>query len=298
MAAVVGLVGLALVLSALRHDKKVALANKETMVVAGPLVNELLRKGDGQLLPVDSEHSAIFQCLAGESESSVEEVVLTASGGPFHDRPRDTFESITVTEALDHPNWSMGPKITIDSATMMNKGLEVIEARWLFGLPPERIEVVIHRQSVVHSLVEFVDGSVLAQIGFPTMELPILYALTYPERVEDAALQTYDPVESSPLTFEDVDREGFPLFGLGVEAGRSGGTAPAVFNAANEVAVEAFLDGGIGFPEMAEVVEGTLETLAPVPIESIDGVREADARARDVAGDRVRALIASRQPNA
>ncbi len=296
--ALVGAAGLEPSLRALERGKRLALANKESLVAGGPLVARAEREGGGELVPIDSEHSAILQCLEGCRRDRVRRIVLTASGGPFRGWSRERLAEVEPADALDHPTWSMGSKITVDSATLANKALEVIEAHFLYGLGYDHIDVVVHPQSIVHSFVEFVDGSVLAQIGFPTMELPILYALSYPERVEDPALQTYDPVKSSPLTFEEVDRKGFPLFGLGIAAGRSGGTAPAVFNAANEVAVDAFLDGGVRFPEMADVVEGTLETVPPVPIESIDDVLEADARAREAAAARVRALTASRQTDA
>lgn len=277
--AVVGFAGLAPVLAALRSDKTVALANKETLVVAGPLVKRALDEGAGTLLPVDSEHSAIFQCLAGESEESLEQVVLTASGGPFRTRPADTFDSITVEEALDHPNWSMGPKITIDSATMMNKGLEVIEARWLFDLAPDQIEVLVHPQSIVHSMVSFGDGAVKAQLGVPDMKVPIQYALSYParwpaphERLNWAALGRLD--------FEAPDTDKFPCLQHAYTALERGGTAPAVLNAANEAAVEGFLREQFPFPEIPRLVGEVLAALPIVSDPSLDELYAADARAR------------------
>jgi 1-deoxy-D-xylulose-5-phosphate reductoisomerase len=284
--ALVGAAGLLPTLAALRAGKRVALANKETLVAGGPLVLAAAREGGGELVPVDSEHSALLQCMEGASPSAIARVVLTASGGPFRGWNLARLADVRPEDALRHPTWDMGAKITIDSATLANKALEVIEAHFLYGLPYERIGVVVHPQSIVHSFVEFNDGSVLAQMGNPTMELPILYALSYPDRVDDASLRTYDPVTSSPLTFEEVDHVAFPLFGVGVAAGRAGGVAPAVFNAGNEIAVQAFLHEGIRLTEMAAVVE---ETLARVegPIGTIDDVIEADGEARAVAREAV-----------
>ncbi|HEX6370801.1 MAG TPA: 1-deoxy-D-xylulose-5-phosphate reductoisomerase, partial [Longimicrobium sp.] len=237
--ALVGAAGLEPTLAALQAGKRVALANKESLVCGGPLVMEAARRGGGELLPVDSEHSAILQCLAGSRPADVRRLVLTASGGPFRQMPPELLESVTPADALRHPTWAMGSKVTIDSATLANKALEVIEAHFLFGVPYERIEAVVHPQSIIHSMVEMVDGSVLAQMGFPTMELPVLYALSYPERLP-YAFRRFDPVAAGALTFEAVRTDRFPAFALGVEAGRAGGTAPAVFNAANEVAVAEF----------------------------------------------------------
>ena len=282
--ALVGAAGLEPTLRSLQAGKRLALANKESLVAGGPLVHEAARAGGGELIPVDSEHSAILQCIRGCGENEVGRIVLTASGGPFRGWSRNALESVGPEDALDHPTWSMGAKISVDSATLANKALEVIEAHFLYDLGYEDIDVVVHPQSIIHSFVEFVDGSVLAQMGFPTMELPILYALTHPTRVSDRALRTFDPVTSSPLTFEAVDDEAFPLFGLGVAAGRTGGTAPAVFNAANEVAVEAFLDERLGMLEMADVVSGTLTDVKSRTIEDIDDVLEADREAREIAG--------------
>jgi len=279
----VGFAGLEPSLRALEAGKRLALANKESLVAGGELVGRALAAGGGELVPIDSEHSAILQCLAGQPRSAVAKIVLTASGGPFRGWSPDRLALARPSDALRHPTWDMGAKVTVDSATLANKALEVIEAHFLYGLPYGNIEAVVHPQSIVHSLVEFVDGSVVAQLGFPTMELPILYALTYPERVADAELRTFDVVRSSPLTFERIDLEAFPLFGIGCEAGRRGGIAPAVFNAANEVAVAAFLAEEIPFPAIGAVVE---ETLSRVPARSLDGldaVLEADREARGVA---------------
>lgn len=281
--ALVGATGLEPTLRALEAGKRVALANKESLVAGGPLVLEAARRGGGELVPVDSEHSAILQCLEGCDRRAVARLVLTASGGPFRGWKAGAIRDAGPEDALRHPTWSMGAKITVDSATLANKALEVIEAHFLYGIPYDRIDVVVHPQSVVHSFVEFVDGSVLAQVGFPTMELPILYALTYPDRVADRALRTFDPVRSSPLTFEEVDHPNFPLFGLGVDAGRRGGRAPAVFNAANEIAVTGFLEGRIGLPGMTEVVRSTLELAGEGEVITVDDVLTADREARAAA---------------
>ena len=278
--AVVGSAGLDATLAALGAGKRVALANKETLVMGGELVARAARAGGGELVPVDSEHSAILQCLAGRSGGDVRRLVITASGGPFRDWSRERIERATVDDALQHPTWRMGRKITIDSATLANKALEVIEAHYLFGVPYERIEVVVHPQSVVHSFVEFVDGSVIAQMGVPSMELPVLYALTHPERVHDAGVPPYDPTELSPLTFERVRWEDFPALQLGVEAGRRGGAQPAVYNAANEQAVASFLDGRIPFGGISRAIAGALEALRGAPGDTLDALRAADQAAR------------------
>lgn len=277
--AVVGFAGLAPVLAALRKDKQVALANKETLVVAGPLVQQALDEGSGALLPVDSEHSAIFQCLTGESSENVEQVVLTASGGPFRNRPADTFDSITVEEALDHPNWSMGAKITIDSATMMNKGLEVIEARWLFDLEPEQIEVLVHPQSIVHSMVSFDDGAVKAQLGVPDMKVPIQYALSYPSRWP-APHERLDWSTLGRLDFAPPDPEKFPCLRHAYEALERGGTAPAILNAANEAAVDGFLGERLAFSDIPHLVGDALASTPIVSEPTLEDLYEADARAR------------------
>ncbi|HEX8725331.1 MAG TPA: 1-deoxy-D-xylulose-5-phosphate reductoisomerase [Gemmatimonadaceae bacterium] len=278
--AVVGSVGLDATLAALERGKRVALANKETLVMGGHLVAAAERRGGGTVVPVDSEHSAVLQCIAGRPEVEVRRVILTASGGPFREWSRERLERATLDDALQHPTWRMGRKITVDSATLANKALEVIEAHYLFGLPYERIDVVVHPQSIVHSLVEFVDGSVLAQMGVPSMELPILYALTHPERLEDAGVPAFDPVRASPLTFEPVRLDAFPALRLGMEAGRTGGAAPAVFNAANEQAVAIFLEGRIGFTDIAVGIAGALETLGGMPGDTRAALEAADAAAR------------------
>lgn len=285
--ALVGSAGLEPTLRALRAGKRVALANKESLVAGGDLVMNAAREGGGELIPVDSEHSAILQCLEGYHLSSVERIVLTASGGPFRGLDREALERVRPEEALEHPTWSMGAKITVDSATLANKALEVIEAHFLYDISYDRLDAVIHPQSIIHSFVEFVDGSVLAQVGFPTMELPLLYALSYPERVADAALRTFDPVRASPLTFEEIDHGAFPLFGLGVDAGRAGGRAPAVYNAANEVAVEGFLEHRLPFTRMGEVVGTALEALGDGPVTGLDDVLAADEEARAVAREAI-----------
>ncbi len=277
--AVVGAAGLEASLAALRAGKRLALANKESLVVGGPLIMEALREGGGELVPIDSEHSAILQCLQGARPAEVERLVLTASGGPFRDHAPDALARVSPAEALRHPTWAMGAKITIDSATLANKALEVIEAHFLYGMGYDRIEVVVHPQSIIHSMVEFTDGSVLAQLGFPTMELPILYALTYPERVVDRGTR-FDAVRAGTLTFEPLDEQRFPAFGLGVEAGRTGGTAPAVYNAANEIAVAAFLAGELPFPGIAEMIERVLAAHEPETVESVGTVIAADGWAR------------------
>lgn len=278
--AVVGAAGLDATLAALEHGKRVALANKETLVMAGHLVEVARRQGKGELVPVDSEHSAILQCVTGRSGVDVRRVILTASGGPFRQWSSEQIERATLADALQHPTWRMGRKITVDSATLANKALEVIEAHHLFGLAFDQIEVVVHPQSVIHSFVEFVDGSVLAQLGIPSMELPILYALTHPERVPDTGVPAFDPVESSPMTFERVRVADFPALSLGIAAGRHGGAAPAVFNAANEAAVALFLDGRIRFGDIAIGIESALEALGKGQGESRDAIVAADEAAR------------------
>ncbi len=278
--AIVGAAGLRHTIAALEAGKRCALANKESLVAAGEIVLEAARRGGGELVPVDSEHSAILQCLGGTRPEEVRRIILTASGGPFRELDTAALEEVDADMALQHPTWEMGAKITIDSATLANKALEVIEAHFLYGLPYDRIDVVVHPTSIVHSFVEFVDGSVLAQMGEPNMELPILHALTWPRRPADRVLCTFDPLKASPLTFEAVDAERFPLFTLGVEAGRTGGGAPAVFNAANEVAVQAFLERRVSFRRMASVVAGTLEVLGGRRANSLQQVLELDGDAR------------------
>ena len=279
VAAAVGALGLVPTYRALEAGKDVALANKEALVMAGELMTKEARAHGAQILPIDSEHCALHQCLDGRSPGEVRRLVLTASGGPFRNRPKETFEAITREEALNHPTWNMGRKITIDSATLMNKGLEVIEAHWLFGVDPSRIEVLVHPQSVVHSLVEFVDGTVLAQLGVTDMRLPIQYALSHPERW-DAAIPGLDLTKPMRLDFDVPDRDKFPCLGLAYEALAAGGTAPAVLNAANEEAVSAFLDGRIPFPAIAECIREVLRIEASRPVARLEDVLEADGVAR------------------
>ncbi|HET6569173.1 MAG TPA: 1-deoxy-D-xylulose-5-phosphate reductoisomerase [Rhodothermales bacterium] len=279
VAAVVGFAGLEPVLAAIRAGKRIALANKETLVVAGALVYELLRRHAGVLIPVDSEHSAIFQCLVGEPKESIEKLILTASGGPFRTREAASFGRITTSEALCHPNWSMGAKITIDSATMMNKGLEVIEAHWIFGLDADRIDVLVHPQSIIHSMVTFNDGSTKAQLGCPDMKLPIQYALSHPERWE-APHARVDWAGLGRLDFEPPDFSKFPCLPLAYEALAMGGTAPAVLNAANEQAVALFLEERIAFTDIARFIEEAVEALASAREASLEALIDADRRAR------------------
>jgi 1-deoxy-D-xylulose-5-phosphate reductoisomerase len=279
--AVVGAAGLEATMAALKAKKRVALANKETLVMAGELVLRTATENGGELVPVDSEHSAVLQCIAGRPVVELKRLILTASGGPFREWHRDRLRAAKVEDALRHPTWQMGRKISVDSATMANKALEVIEAHYLFGLGYEQIDVVVHPQSIIHAFTEFVDGSVLAQVGFPDMELPILYALTYPERVPDAAVKPFDPIAAGPLTFEAVRHDDFPTFELGVAAGRSGGTYPAVFNAANEVAVEAFLDGRIEFGRIPEVIQSVLSEHEPGLADDLAVILAADRWARE-----------------
>lgn len=278
--AVVGSAGLDATLAALEHGKRVALANKESLVMGGDLVRAAREHGGGELVPVDSEHSAILQCITGRDGVDVRRVILTASGGPFRRWSSEQIERATLTDALQHPTWRMGRKITVDSATLANKALEVIEAHHLFELSFDQIEVVVHPQSVIHSFVEFVDGSVLAQLGVPSMELPVLYSLTHPERVPDTGVPPFDPVESSPMTFERVRLDDFPALSLGIAAGRRGGAAPAVFNASNEEAVSLFLEGRIRFADIPGAIESALEALGTPSAESRDAIVAADEAAR------------------
>jgi 1-deoxy-D-xylulose-5-phosphate reductoisomerase len=279
VAAAVGAVGLVPTYSALAAGKDVALANKETLVMAGELMTEKARSRGARLLPIDSEHCAVHQCLDGRPPREVKRLVLTASGGPFRKRPKETLSAVTPAEALNHPTWSMGRKITIDSATLMNKGLEVIEAHWLFGIEADRIEVLVHPQSLVHSLVEFVDGTVLAQLGVTDMRMPIQYALSHPERWE-AAIPGLDFTKAMRLEFDPPDRAKFPCLGLAYDALAGGGTLPAVLNAANEEAVAAFLDGRIPFPAIAESIQEVLRAEAKQPLLRLEDVLAADRRAR------------------
>jgi 1-deoxy-D-xylulose-5-phosphate reductoisomerase len=283
MSAVVGSIGLLPTIRAVQAGIDVALANKETLVMAGELVTRTARDGGGEIVPVDSEHSAVLQCITGRRSGELARLILTASGGPFRTWNPERVAAATVEEALRHPTWKMGKKITVDSATLVNKALEVIEAHFLFAVPYAAVDVVVHPQSVVHAFVEFVDGSVLAQVGFPTMELPILYALTHPHRVPDAGPRRFDPVAAGTLTFEPLVKERYPAYGLGRAAAAAGGTAPTVFNAANEVAVELFLEGRIPFGRIAETIERVLAAHCASDAGSLAAVLEADADARRLA---------------
>lgn len=278
----VGFAGFRPTVEALKADKKVALANKESLVVGGALINKLLNGNRGQLVPVDSEHSAMLQCLVGESAEDISRLIITASGGPFRTWSKKKMNDITVKDALNHPNWSMGAKITIDSATMMNKGLEIIEAHWLFDLPLSKIEAVVHPQSVVHSVIEFVDGSSKAQLGPPTMKVPILYALTYPSRL-DLEVPVLNWKKAFDLTFEPVDYDKFPCMALAVESIKEGGFAPAILNAANEIAVERFLNEEIPYIKIPAIIETCLERLNKQSEITIQALTEIDNEARNLA---------------
>jgi 1-deoxy-D-xylulose-5-phosphate reductoisomerase len=280
--AVVGVAGLPATLWTLERGADLALANKESLVAAGELALAAWKRGGGRLLPVDSEHSALYQCLENRSPDQIESLVLTASGGPFRGKSREELTGATPTEALAHPTWNMGPKITIDSATLANKGLELIEAHFLFGVPYDRIEIVIHPTSVVHSLVRFRDGAALAHLGYPDMRVPISFALTYPGR-SATPVPTLDLASGLTLEFHAPDLDTFPMLALAREAGLRGGTYPCAFNAANEVAVAAFLEGRIGFLEIAETVERTLDTVSGAPAADLDELTAADVEARRVA---------------
>ncbi len=277
--AVVGFAGLPATLWALEHGVDLALANKESLVAAGELALDAQRRGEGRLIPVDSEHSAAFQCLEGRAPEQVHSLVLTASGGPFRTRSRDELTGVTPAEALAHPTWNMGPKITVDSATLANKGLELIEAHFLFQLPYDRIEVVVHPSSIVHALVRFRDGAALAHLGYPDMRVPISFALTYPER-SATPIEPLDLASGLTLEFHAPDLESFPLLAHARRAGEQGGTFPCVFNAANEVAVAAFLDGALPFLAIAEVVAETLDAADGAPARDLDDLVAADAEAR------------------
>jgi 1-deoxy-D-xylulose-5-phosphate reductoisomerase len=298
MAAIVGAAGLVPALAAAKAGKRVLLANKEALVMSGNLFMQAISAGGGELLPIDSEHNAIFQCLPNnftqDSSSQnaylgVEELWLTASGGPFRNTPLDQLSNITPDQACAHPNWVMGRKISVDSATMMNKGLEVIEAFWLFGLPLEKIKVLIHPQSVVHSMVRYRDGSVLAQLGQPDMRTPIAYGLAWPDRIA-AGVAPLSLTQMANLSFSEPDLSRFPCLSLAFSAAQSGGTAPAVLNAANEIAVAAFLDGGLPYLQIPVVVEKTLNAITTGNADSLDAILQADVQARAVARDFIRAL--------
>lgn len=282
LVALVGFSGLRPTLRAIESGKTIALANKETLVVAGELVMRLAKMHKVSILPVDSEHSAIFQCLSGENPAAVEKIILTASGGPFRGKGLDFLKSATASQALQHPNWTMGNKITIDSASLMNKGLEVIEARWLFDVTPEKIEVVVHPQSIVHSMVQFVDGSVKAQLGMPDMKLPILYALTFPQRMS-SPFPRISFTDVTALTFEPPDMKKFRNLALAFEALEKGGNSPCILNAANEVVVTAFLQGRIGFLEMSDVIEKCLQQMPFISVPVLDDFLETDKNTRIMA---------------
>lgn len=282
LTALVGYSGLMPTISAIKSGKKIALANKETLVVAGGLINSLCKSSSSEIIPVDSEHSAIYQCLVGEERNPIEKIILTASGGPFRGRSRDELVNITREQALKHPNWSMGAKITIDSATLMNKGLEVIEAKWLFDLTPKQIDVVVHPQSIIHSAVQFQDGSIKAQLGLPDMKLPIQYALGFPKRLNNN-FKRFDFFQHPNLTFEKPDTETFKNLAHAYKAMEKGGNAPCVLNAANEIAVEAFLNNKIGFLNMFDLIGNCLEKTNFVKNPSLNDLIESNNEARKIA---------------
>jgi 1-deoxy-D-xylulose-5-phosphate reductoisomerase len=286
LTAMVGYAGLLPTVAAIRAGKDIALANKETLVVAGQLITQLVREYEVGLYPVDSEHSAIFQCLVGEERNPIEKIILTASGGPFRGRSLAELASVTKAQALKHPNWDMGAKITIDSASLMNKGLEVIEAKWLFGLRDDQIDVVVHPQSIIHSLVQFEDGSLKAQLGLPDMKLPIQYALGYPHRLP-ASFPRFSFLDYPQLTFEQPDKTAFRNLGLAFEAMGRAGNAPCVLNAANEVAVAAFLRDEVGFLQMSELVEDCLSRVSYLAAPSLDDYVQTDKEARRIAQERL-----------
>lgn len=281
LGAIVGFAGLAPTLEAIKRGKRIALANKETLVVAGELVTKLILENSAEIIPVDSEHSAIYQCLVGENLNEVEKLILTASGGPFLNKDKSFFENATVDEALNHPNWKMGSKVTIDSATMMNKGLEVIEAHWLFGLPADKINVVVHPQSIIHSMVQFVDGSIKAQLGLPDMKLPIQYALTFPERFSNGFNRTNLPAINN-LTFFEPDFNKFECLGLAFEVLKAGGTAPCILNAANEIAVDKFINKKIKFSQISDLIKNALDKIENHSDPDIDTIFECDRVTREL----------------
>ena len=282
LTALVGYSGLLPTINAIKNRKKIALANKETLVVAGSLIKNLCEENSTEIIPVDSEHSAIFQCLAGEESNPIEKIFLTASGGPFRGKKLDDLKNITKKQALKHPNWSMGAKITIDSATLMNKGLEVIEAKWLFDLSKEQIEVVVHPQSIIHSAVQFQDGSIKAQLGLPDMKLPIQYALGFPKRLNNR-FERFSFFDYPNLTFEKPDLETFKNLALAYKAMEKGGNSPCILNAANEIAVSAFLNDKIGFLNMADLIDNCLEKINFVKNPSLEELIESDLETRNLA---------------
>lgn len=286
LSAMVGAAGLRPTIAAIQAGKDIALANKETLVVAGQLVMDLARKHGVSLLPVDSEHSAIFQCMAGEQQNRIEKIYLTASGGPFRGKSREYLTTVGHEQALRHPNWVMGAKITIDSATLMNKGLEVIEAKWLFGLQGRQIDVIVHPQSIIHSLVQFTDGSMKAQLGLPDMKLPIQYALTYPDRVENT-LRRFNFMDFPELTFEQADTGTFRNLALAYRAMDIGGNMPCILNAANEVVVAAFLKGKVGFLQMSDIIEETMQLAEHLAVPLLEDYLETDRKSRLIAEELV-----------
>ena len=289
IASIVGYSGLRSTIAAIKTGKKIALANKETLVVAGEIIGRLVRESGSRIIPVDSEHSAIFQCLVGESGNPIEKITLTASGWPFLNWSEEMLKNVKPGEALKHPNWDMGNKVTIDSASLMNKGLEVIEAKWLFDLTPEQISIIIHPQSVIHSFVHFADGSVKAQLGVPDMRVPILYALTYPDRLR-SDLPRLDFKNHPTLTFTDPDMKKFRNLSLAYEALKEGGNMPCILNAANEMAVNAFLSEKIGFMQMSDVVEHTMENGLYSQAPDLDFLEATDIKAREIANNYINKL--------
>ncbi len=297
VAAIVGAAGLSSTLAAARAGKRLLLANKESLVLAGELLMQAAREGGTRIVPIDSEHNAVFQCLAASrAPADVARITLTASGGPFRGRSRRDLAGVTPAQAVAHPKWSMGPKISVDSATLMNKGLEVIEAHHLFAMPPGRIRVLVHPQSLVHALVDFVDGSALAQLGLPDMRTALAVGFGWPERLASGVGLLDLLAQGGCLDFEAPDLEAFPCLGLAFDALAAGGTAPAMLNAANEVAVSAFLQGRIGFLSIPDLVAATLDAMPPQPADCLDVLLEADARARDACADRIATLPTSGQP--
>jgi 1-deoxy-D-xylulose-5-phosphate reductoisomerase len=290
VAAMVGYAGLLPVVNAIKSGKEIALANKETLVVAGDIITRLCAENNVKLLPIDSEHSAIFQCLEGERKQDIDKIILTCSGGPFRDYSSEALKSVTSKQALAHPNWDMGDKITIDSATLMNKGFEVIEAKWLFGLVPEKIDVVVHPQSIVHSMVQFIDGSIKAQMGLPDMRLPIQHALCYPGRVENN-FPRFSFSDYSKLTFHAPDTEKFRNLALAYQAIEKGGNMACIINAANEVVVKAFLQNRISFLQMSEVIEQSMQKISFISRPSIDDYVETDRQARYKAEEIIKKIV-------
>ena len=285
--AMVGFVGLSSTIEAIKSNKIIGLANKETLVVAGQYIKELSKEHKARIIPVDSEHSALYQCLVGEDAQSVSKLILTASGGPFRGKNKDFLKNVTLKEALNHPNWTMGRKITIDSATLMNKGLEIIEAKWLFDVEPSQIEVVVHPQSIIHSMVEFKDGSIKAQLGLPDMKLPIQYALTYPLRVE-SHFEKFSFIKHPQLTFESPDLETFECLSIALESMHKGGNAPCIMNAANEVAVEAFLQEKISFLQIAETIKSAIQKVEHINTPTLEDYFKTDLETRNITKELVK----------